>query len=195
MASEYLCKTCGVPIEGARAIRSGRCPACYPRFCTTCDARLPEGRATRYCAPCLKQQHDRLRSRPGRRCYFCHGPIPATWSNAACPPCNREAIREQQKALAASTTRPCIDCRQPVGDHRVTYRCRDCTRKYRAKLWQKPGRTCAMCGQRIGHRPNSYCKPCQRLYHNWRSAYHRGDPGARTLRPLRSYTPYKAKNP
>jgi hypothetical protein len=135
------CRECGQP-SSARGVRP-LCGRCVARFCSRCDAALPEGRKMRICSEC-----DRSGQKAAPRvCRQCQGSVHYTATRDLCKGCRR---------LFCSA----CDVRLPIGWKAVI--CHDCQhQRYEAKMSQ-PDRRCRECRRRPTTPKGELCSECQR---------------------------------
>lgn len=142
---------------------------------------MPEGRRNRKCLACMQAVRRAILARPDRACYGCGGTILAGASNCVCPACRKHEAALSRAHLAASVTRPCLECKEPVGEHRTTHRCKACHKAYRDRKRERKGRRCSVCRGPLTKTNDTYCWDCKRLYQNWWCDYRKGSPEARLL--------------
>lgn len=185
--ADRLCQVCGRKANGNRVLPF--CDRCGPRHCYRCGVPLPKGRSNPECKAHAREAQLRQWQRPNRHC-SCGTPLPAGYRNTECAPCNRQAQQLRHAYLRARSDPQCRDCGTPIPG-RSSLRCLPCDRKRRLA---KPLKPCSRCGNWKAHKLSSWCPACVRMYANWRHAYHRGDPVARSLGTIRPYHHWQKKN-
>jgi hypothetical protein len=182
------CLSCGAP--RVRWQKSDYCSQCRRLRCQHCRCLLEPSRlASNRCLQCRRDQDSKNAASDKRQCCQCRAPLIGR-KQSTCPPCASAMQQRYLAALAADTQRHCSECKEPVGEHRTTPRCKACHKAYRARKRERHGRRCSICGVRLVQNDDSRCRECLRLYQNWWSDYRRGSPEARLLGKKRSNNRY-----
>jgi hypothetical protein len=138
-----VCRECGAGCH-PNALRP-LCRRCHKGFCESCDDRLPTEWKSRQCSLCRYKR--RYKDRPPRLCRVC----------------GRMASRGARRPLCPVHVKNyCKACDQPLPPGRLLLRCRDCEAAKKARLWAKPGRICAMCGENEARQHSCRCQQCMR---------------------------------
>jgi hypothetical protein len=119
------------------------CPTCARDFCRTCDKRLPADWNSRECHDC------RWAKRYAKR------------APRLCRVCGRMGARASKRDLCNVHIRHyCRICEAPLPPTRVATRCTACENEKKQRMYAKPGRKCALCGEREVTAHASRCQHC-----------------------------------
>ena len=135
------CRHCGRNVD-KNALKL-LCPVCAKRFCQSCDEKLPEHWRARLCSTCKRVS--RYRNRPMRVCRIC-GRMGAGGSK-------RDLCNVHLKLY-------CRGCEEHLPPGRVIALCTGCEQHRKQRLYAKPLRRCAQCGQREVKIHASRCQQC-----------------------------------
>lgn len=179
------CRICGEPAAGNS--KRNLCAGHVRRFCSRCEAEMPEGRVCRWCYACGAANKEQLYARrlPCSQC----GTKIRTPRSTVCADCAM-AIYRMQRQVALAHPKACADCRIPLPKGRINRRCLRCHRKWERARRRDRRRLglhrCVMCGTNLRLADQSLCKGCNTMVANFRRAWHAGNEVARRLGTIKT---------